>query len=189
MSFLKKFFGLFGNLGDRLVCVFFAFLFTQVPTYINQYTDVLAGAKMEAQKTYVELDESAAEFNLTVDAYLKKLVANEDAMVRENAEVSLNAVERYRRYQEAFEALTSASLWTRPFSLLKHYDKSIHAAMQFETNIPITVEGGVYAFVGVLIGLLAIALFTSIAKWIGRLINPPRPTYDPYKYRKENSGN
>ncbi|RMG70709.1 MAG: DUF2937 family protein [Bacteroidetes bacterium] len=178
MSFLSKLFLPIGSLVDRLICVAFAVVLAQAPVYMAQYIDVLSGAQMEAGKVYEELSVAARAFDLEVDPYLDKLAENADPMVRSNAEVQQNSVRRYRRYTEALKALRDRSAWVRPFMLMRHYDPSIHAAMDFEPNVPLTIEGAVYAGLGVLLALMVMAFF----KWLAGLIFRKRPTvYDAYE--------
>jgi hypothetical protein len=178
MSLLSKVFSPIGSLLDRVICVVFAVVLAQAPVYMAQYIDVLAGAQMEAGKVYEELTVAARTFDLEVDPYLDKLASNADPMVRNSAEVQLNAVARYRRYTEALKALRDRSAWVRPFMLMRHYDPSVHAAMDFEPNVPLTIEGAVYAGLGVVLALLVMALF----KGLGRLIFRKRRTvYDEYE--------
>ena len=162
MIFLKFFFGSIGSLADRVICVLFAIILAQAPVYISQYVNVLAGAQMESEKIYDDLENSAAKFNLTLDEYLGRLLSNPDPMVKENAEVSSSAVNRYRQYSEALDALLNSSVWSKPFRLMQYYDQSIHAAMKFEPNVPLTYEGGFYALAGVLIAMLILGLFRTI---------------------------
>ena len=162
MAFLNFFFGSVGSLVDRIVCVLFAIALAQAPVYIAQYIDVLAGAQMESQKTFDDLEERAAKFDLTLDEFLGRLLNNPDPLVKENAEASASTVERYRKYTEALNALLDSSPWAKPFRLVQYYDPSVNAAMHFEPNVPLTFEGAFYALAGVLIAMLIIGFF----RWI-----------------------
>ena len=162
MVFLKFFFGSIGSVIDRILCVVFAVVLAQAPVYIAQYIDVLAGAQMEAQKTYDDLDNRAAKYEMTVKEFLDRLLENSDPLVRENAEATASTVDRYVRYSAALDDLLNSSALSRPFKLMKHYDPSIHAAMKFEPNVPLTIEGAFYALAGVLIALLIIGFFRMI---------------------------
>ena len=85
----------------------------------------------------------------------------------DNAGVSQRAVARYQRYQEAYRALITANVWTRPFVFLAHYDRTIAGAMHFEPGIPFTWEGGIYGLVGLLLAMLLLALLRRIVRAIG----------------------
>ncbi|MEL6672147.1 MAG: DUF2937 family protein [Bacteroidota bacterium] len=151
-----------GNVADRIICVVMAVLLAQLPVYINQYVDVLSGAKQESEITYKELVSIASSYNRSVDEYLEELMANPDRMVRDNAEVSQSTVQRYKKYAQALEALSTGPSWMRPFKLARHYDANIHSAIQFEPNIPLTFDGLLYGFVGLLLGMALVGIFRSI---------------------------
>jgi Protein of unknown function (DUF2937) len=164
---MSRIFSFFGSLADRIFSVAMALLFALVPTYMAQYTDVLAGAQMESGKLYQELTEVASKYNLSAHDYLEQLSKNTDPMVRDNAEVSLSAVKRYLKYTEALEALKSASIWNRPFRFLRYYDQTISDAMIFEPNVPLNLEGIAYALAGVLVALLIVALLRGLLYLFG----------------------
>ncbi|MDX2245739.1 MAG: DUF2937 family protein [Bacteroidia bacterium] len=162
MSFLTPIAKYFGTIADRIICVVFAVVFAQVPVYIAQYIDVLSGAQMESQKMYDDLVGRAQKYELTIEEFLERLKANPDVLVKENAEASESAVNRYKNYTDALNALLHSSVWSKPFRLMKHYDPSIHSAMQFEPNLPLTGEGLIYALLGVVVAVLLIGLISSL---------------------------
>lgn len=168
MKGIFSLFGLVGNLLDRILCVLGAVVLAQAPVYMAQYVDVLSGAKMESGIVYSELSQLAESYNLSLDAYLGTLEANPDPMVRENIAVQRSAVDRHIRYVTAFEAITQASLWTRPFRFLQHRDPAIQQAVVFEPNVPLTLEGAVYALLGILLVMLLLGLVRRIGRGMRR---------------------
>lgn len=164
MSFFLNIFGSIGSLADRIICVVFAVVLAQAPIYMGQYINVLSGAQMESQKTYDDIESRAKKYQLSVDEFIERLIANPDDLVRENAEVSMNAVERYKDYTEALNALLNSNIWLKPFRLMQHYDPSIQAALQFKPGVPLTLEGVVYGLIGVVLAMLLISLFKRIWK-------------------------
>ncbi|MEZ4777251.1 MAG: DUF2937 family protein [Bacteroidia bacterium] len=162
MSILSPITRSLGTITDRIICIVFAIVFAQAPVYMAQYIDVLSGAQMESQKLYEDLVERASKYELTIDEFLERLKANPDVLVKENAEASESAVNRYRNYTEALNALLESSVWNKPFRLIKYYDPSVNAAIQFEPNVPLTWEGIIYAFIGLVLALVIIGLFSSL---------------------------
>ena len=59
-----------GSLLDRIMCILAAVLLAQAPMYMNQYLDVLAGARLESIKLYEDLEQTAARYNQTVEGKL-----------------------------------------------------------------------------------------------------------------------
>lgn len=146
---------------DRIICLAFAIFFAQAPNYIAQYVDVLSGAHMEAERTFTKVSEQAMQFGMQADEYIRTTIEDtaEGSPARQLIEVTANTVKRFYNYQKALTAIKNATPWARPFVLLQHYDPQIHSAIDFEANLPITVEGGVYALIGLVIALLFISLF------------------------------
>ncbi|MDX2286013.1 MAG: DUF2937 family protein [Bacteroidia bacterium] len=171
MAFLKRILGWFGSVLDRILCILAAVAFAQGPVYMAQYTDVLSGAKLEAGKSYEALSQEAARFNLSLPQYLDELLRNENPMVRGNAELDAALVKRYEGYTRALEAIQRASVWERPFALARHFDRSIHDAVQFEPGIPFSWEGLAYA----LAGLIAMMLLLALLGRAGRLFRRRKP--------------
>lgn len=175
MKGIFNFFGLIGNVLDRLLCVAGAILLAQAPIYMAQYVDVLSGAKAESGIIYNELTTLAKSYNLELEDYLDRLEANPDTMVRENIAVQRSAVSRYQRYEDAFAAITGATIWSRPFRLMQHFDPLIGQNVVFEPGLPLTIEGGVYALVGVILVLLILGIIRRIGRGLRK------STKDDYK--------
>lgn len=151
-----------GNLADRILCVVAAVFLLQAPIYMNQYQNVLSGAQMESEISYERLRQIAADFDQTLTEYLGELLANDNPKVVANAEADQEQIDRYESYTEALGALQSASVLTRPFVFTSHYDPAIASAVVFEPGLPLTMEGFVYALVGIVGMMLLIALVKRI---------------------------
>lgn len=157
-----RIFNFFGNLTDRIITVLLALILSQVPIYMNQYTQVLSGAHMESESTFLELEARAAQYNQTVEAFLYELTQNEDPKVKDNAEVSLNTVERYLDYDKALRSLEASNAFTRPFNFIKHFDQRIRTALNFKPGILLTWEGFIYGLIGVILAMILMGLFGKI---------------------------
>ncbi|WNJ21256.1 DUF2937 family protein [Pontibacter sp. G13] len=177
MSILAALFRPIGTFLDRIFCLVVAVMLTQFPAYMSQYVDVLSGAHMEAERSYVELEDLAVKYHLTVQEYLSTLARNDNAMVRENIEKQQQDVDRFMGYDQALTALREASVWTKPLVLAEHFNPAIHDAMAFEPQVPMTEEGVVYALIGLILALTII----SILKGMGRMFtrDPMPPTFKP----------
>lgn len=158
------FLNFFGNLTDRIFTVLLAVIFSQIPIYMNQYTQVLSGAHLESESTYLELEARAAQYDQTVEAFLYELTQNQDPKVKDNAEVSLNTVERYLDYDKALKSLEGSNAFTRPFNFIKHFDNRIRAALKFKPGILLNWEGFTYGVIGVILAMILMGFFGKIFK-------------------------
>jgi hypothetical protein len=154
----SKFFRPFGELFDRIVCIAFAILFAQLPVYINQYIDVLSGALTEARILYSDVEQQAGQMGMSVDDFIRHHLDNADEVFIKSGEVYSRAVTRYQAYDEAFTALTSASVWTRPFVFLSKQDPELRKAVVFDAGLPLNLEGAIYALAGLLVALLILGI-------------------------------
>ena len=159
---MKRFIRSIGSLADRILCVVAAVIFLQAPIYMNQYQNVLAGAQQEAERSYLRLQQIAADFDQTLREYIDELLANDNPKVVANAEEDAEKLNRYEEYTASLTAFQQANVFTRPFVFTRHYDAAIGSAVIFQPGLPITMEGFAYALVGILLMMLLISLVKRI---------------------------
>lgn len=166
MRWLSTLFSPIVTLTDRVVCVLFAVAFAQGPTYIAQYMDVLSGAEMEARNTYERVEDRAIQRGMGVNEYIQQTIEETPRGIEawEYVQDTKGTVERYQRYRAALDALERSSPWTKPWVLAYHFESSIHKAIRFEPNVPLTYEGGMYGLVGVVLALLLIGAIKGLLR-------------------------
>lgn len=142
---------------DRALCVIGAVIFSQAPEFMQQYLQRLGGHLDEARRQLRQFQETAAQSGLTLDGLIGRTGANADPAVARLGEVMTAARARVDTLEAAQSAIQHASLWTRPFVFLRHLDPAIARATAaiFKPAVPTTIEGLVYALLGMLV-LLAI---------------------------------
>lgn len=188
MTAIKKLLGSIWGLFDRLLCVAFAFAFSLIPAFIQQYQDTLGEVRDRAQDTYVALDAKAAQFNLDVDSYLDRQDLIPDSLREINPQLMQDAVNRYRAYDTSFRTLAAAPNWKKPFTFLSEFNKTIRSSLDFKPIVSVNWVGAFYAFLGVLFALGLLGLVEGIATRLNKRFTKPKPVYDPYKYRKKDQG-
>lgn len=159
---MKSWFRSLGNLTDRIICVVAAVVLLQAPIYMNQYQNVLAGAQQEAALSFNSLAQIAADFDQTLREYLDELLANDNPKVVANAEEDDEKIKRYESYTASLEAFQQANVFSRPFVFLGHYEQRLANAVEFQPGLPITMEGFVYALLGIVIAMLLIGLLKRL---------------------------
>ncbi len=142
---------------DRALCVIGAVLFSQIPEFMQQYLQRLGGHLDEARRHLQQFQDTAAQSGLTLDRLIGQTGANADPAVARLGGVMTEAVNRVNTLEAAQAAMQHASLWSRPFVFVQHIDAAIARATWtiFKPAVPTTIEGLVYALVGMLI-LLAV---------------------------------
>lgn len=111
--------------------VFLAFVLTgaitgsQVPSFVDAYTQRLGGALDEARATLAGFERAAASAGLTFDDYRQRLTGNPDVAFRKTGE----AIDRLARRVEALDALerelAEAGPWQRPWVVARSHDRQI----------------------------------------------------------------
>lgn len=149
--------GAFEGLLDRALCVIGAVLFSQAPEFMQQYLQRLGGRLDEARLQVTQFQHTAAQSGLTLERLISQTSANADPAVARLGGVMTAALDRVGALEGAQDALLHASLWTRPFVFLRHFDPAIGRATWtvFQPAVPTTLEGFVYALLGMLV-LLAV---------------------------------
>ena len=137
---------------DRLLCVFGAVLFCQLPEFIQQYLQRLGGRLDEARRQLAQFTEVAAKSKLTLAEFIQRTSHNADESVARLADVMSNTVARVDSLAAADLAIRNASLWKKPFVFFAQFDPSIARATFdiYKPAVPTTVEGLSYAILGML---------------------------------------
>lgn len=171
LKWLGKF---FGTLTDRIICIVVVLLLSQVPTYISQYRDVLAGAHDTARIHYLDIERDAKRFGKNVMPFLEGIRERNDPEASALAVTDIKAVKYYLELDESIAQLNQASIFTRPFVLAANYQDNLHqlTIANFEPNVPLTPEALAYAAVGLFLSIGLVGLF----KYLGR---------ESYAYVKE----
>ncbi len=141
---------------DRILCVAGALVFSQAPEFAQQYLQRLGGHVDEAKRIVKQYQETAAQSGLSLDTFIARTNANADAAVAKLGGVMSSAVARVQELEASQGAIQNASVWTRPFMLVRHGDPEIAEATWqiFKPALPITGEGLLYAIIGMLLLLI-----------------------------------
>src|SRR5688572_6927254 len=135
---------------DRILCVLGTVAFSQIPEFMQQYLQRLGGHLDEARRQLGKFEDAAEQSGLTLDRLITQTGSNADAAVAKLGGVMTDSVARVEELQAAQTAIVNASIWERPFVFFKNMDADIARATWqiFKPAIPTTVEGLVYAAIG-----------------------------------------
>jgi hypothetical protein len=140
---------------DRVLCVVGAVVFSQLPEFFQQYLQRLGGHLDEARRQLEQFRQAAAQSGITLDRLIADTKGQAEPAVAQLGGVMANTVARVETLQASENALRTASIWSRPFVFVQHLDAPIaHATWTaFRPGIPTTLEGLVYAALGMLVFL------------------------------------
>jgi hypothetical protein len=153
MKFGRSVLGFGEGLIDRALCVIGTVAFAQFPEFVQQYLQRLGGHLDEARRQLAHFRDVATQSGLTLDGLISRTDANSDPVVAKLGGVMSEAVARVAHLEQAQAAIQNASPWTRPFAFLGHAEHDIVRATMhaFQPAVPTTVEGLVYAVLGMLV--------------------------------------
>jgi hypothetical protein len=154
-----------GSLMDRLFVVAGAFLGSQIPEFLHQYTQRLSGHVGELQRLLNQMRQVASYSNKTLEQYIHKFITSPDPDFARQGEFMHGMASRFEELNLALNHLTQTSMWLRPYTFLKEVQYDIaHATLaSFQPGINLNYEGLCYAGAGILIGW---AFYQMVSKCI-----------------------
>jgi hypothetical protein len=151
---LRKITAIFDGFLDRVFSMAGAVIFSQIPRFMDQYKDVLQGALFESSKMVQSITLRANEVHRSLEEFIGKHLGSQDPDFIASGKIMQEALNRYDRYKEAFDALSSANIFKKPFVFFYYIDWELFKAVKFTPGIPMTVEGAVYAVAGLMFGFI-----------------------------------
>lgn len=142
------------SLLDRLCMVLGAFIGSQIPAFMQQYTQRLGGHVAELNRLFDHLQVVAGQSNKTINQYIHKFLSSSDPDFVHQGEFMQNLEMRLQQLNQSLYQLTHSSLWDRPFVFIKdlHYDIAQSTFASFQPSLNITVEGLCYTGIGMIAG-------------------------------------
>lgn len=150
----RKIYSIFDGLLDRIFSAGGAVILSQFPRFLNQYTTLLQGALYESERIVERYRQAASLGNKTLESYISKFLNSTDPDFSAQGVVMRDVVNQNQIYKDALEALTNTSIWYKPYAFLRYMDWSLVKTIKFTPGIPLTLEGAVYAFAGLIAGFL-----------------------------------
>ncbi|HNU91413.1 MAG TPA: DUF2937 family protein [Spirochaetota bacterium] len=157
---------------DRICSVLGALIFVQVPVFITQYIQRLGGHVDELARVVNQYRASAADTGKTLEEYVRRFLSSSEAdFVSAGANMQGN-IDRLADIELALEQLTNAGPFSKFFYFLKNIDLEITRATikNYTPGMNISLEGAVYALVGLLVGMLVYFFVKKLFALLGRKI-------------------
>jgi hypothetical protein len=143
-----------GGVVDRILVVLGAFLFSQFPAFLQQYSQRLGGHLAELNRQILELQRLAMQSGKTLPAYIHKFSSSGDSDFSRHGAQMQKMLERQVELSDALNHLTHATLWTKPVAFIQHLQWEIAQGTLslFQPGLSLTMEGLVYAAMGMVVG-------------------------------------
>lgn len=139
---------------DRMFALFGAVAFSQFPLYMQQYMKQLEGHAAELRHQVESLQIASAMTGKSLSQYVTKFLESGDGDFVLQGEIMQRMIERSHLFSEALIKLNEAPLYSKPMVFFQYLDLNImkSTAGTFEMGIPLSLEGGVYALLGLFAG-------------------------------------
>ncbi|MFI5344042.1 MAG: DUF2937 family protein [Chlamydiales bacterium] len=161
---------LFLSMLDRLFVIVGALLGVQIPLFMQQYMQRLAGHVAELNRVLNNLRELAFQSNKTLEEYIAKFLANPDLDFSRQGEFMLGVESRWRHLSLALENMSASSIWMRPYLFLRDLQPEIAKPVfySFEPGLNLTLEGLAYAVLGAVLGF---CLYQALCKGVSAIFH------------------
>lgn len=138
----------------------------QFPAFQVQYRQQLAGRLEQVRSDLSNLFDEARDKDLAPEELLERASRESGPYTSILLEDAEQALADHHRLESAYEALLLSDPLNRPFLFLQHLDPQIarSVAAHFQPALPLTLEGLVYAGLGLLIGVA----FAALLEYAGR---------------------
>ena len=93
--------------------------------------------------------------------YIQKFVGSHDPDFAMQGQFLQTLLQRYEDLTQAYQALDTAAPWAQPLLFVRYFHSDVAASTwhHFELGLPLTVEGAIYAVIGVIVGMVFYRLF------------------------------
>lgn len=141
---------------DRICAVAGALLFSQLPLFMQQYTQQLSGHVAELRLQVNAIQQAATHSSKTLEQFIQKFVESNDPDFVRQGDIMLAMVNRWYQFSDAYTALQESSVFTRPFNFLYHLNWDIAAGTWniYTFGIPFNLEGLIFALIGIVVGYI-----------------------------------
>src|SRR5262245_43621845 len=163
-----------GKLLEGIFALAGALALSQAPLYMQYYTQQLSGHVSELKLQIFYLERAASQTGKSLGLYVQKFLSSTDQDFRIQGQLMQGMLDRFQILTEQLHALQSATVLERPFifSQSLQWDIARETMHSFELGLTLSVEGAVYAFLGMLLGYLLFFFLRVILRIILSLLMP-----------------
>jgi len=157
---------------DRIFVIAGAFLGSQVPSFMHQYTQRLAGRVDELQFQIKKWQELALLSNRTLPEYIQKFISSPDADFSGQGVLMQSTLERLDSLSQALHRLQDSAPLGRAYHFVAQMNGDLFWST-FHSYIPqmtMTIEGLSYSLVGMFFGYFVFRVFAKGIRAGGSII-------------------
>lgn len=168
---------LIGGLLDRLFIVLGAFFGSQVPAFMHQYTQRLAGHVEELDHLLSEIRRTTVLSGKPMEVYIDKFLTSNDPDFVMQGEFMQMMYMRWQHLTRVLHDLVESSMWQRPYIFFRelNFDMAKSTFSSFQPGISLTLEGLCYTGIGIFAGYILYQIAVKAVFWSFRQKKPPNP--------------
>jgi Protein of unknown function (DUF2937) len=156
---------------DRLFVVIGAFLGSQIPAFMQQYTHRLVGHVNELEHLIQNLRQVASYSNKTLEVYIQKFLTSADSDFVHQGQFMEEIVGRWEQLRYSLQHFQQSLLWQRPFVFIQDLQSDIARSTfdSFQPGFNLNLESLCYAGLGLFLGFIAYQLLTyclAVIRWV-----------------------
>lgn len=161
---IRKIVSLFDAFFDRVFAVIGALILSQAPLFFQNYIQRLSGHVDELSFQIQAMQQIAEKNGKSLVEYIQKFVGHIDPDFAAQGELLQEMLKRHGELKQTLIGMQEASLFARPFYFAQHMQKEIVQATfkDFSFGLSWSLEGLVYALVGIFLGLFVYHLCRTV---------------------------
>ncbi len=151
---------------NGIVSVLGAAITSQFPAFFQQYQQRLGGSLDQAKVAVGRVEQVAQALGMTVDNMVERFMLSRDEAYQSLGAINIQALQDLARLEKADAALAEATGADKFLQFINHLDPVVveGAWRAFEPAVPLTTEALVYAGIGMLSGILFLAIIEFILR-------------------------
>lgn len=157
---------LFTRIVDRCFAAASAIVFLQAPQFIRDYTQVLHGHLAEVSWQVNQIQKLASKSHSSINDLIQKYLSHSDPDISFQGNFVEMLIQREQEYNHAFQALSHANPLQKPFVFLKSFQWDLfkETLNLFTPGLPLSLEGLIWAFLGLIAGYLLFRTLCFLAR-------------------------
>ena len=145
-----------GGLVDRVFALVGAVIISQAPLFMDQYQQQLTGHIAELRIQVSVIQQAAKQSGKTVEQFVQKFLLSGDVDFVRQGEIIQEMIERLQSLSSAQQSVNTSTVFMKPFVFVRHmnWDVANSTAHKFIPGLAFSLEGLIYAFIGLILGYL-----------------------------------
>jgi len=167
---------------DRAVSIVCAVVFAQIPQFILLYQQRLGGRVDELARLIDQYRSAAVDTGKSLEAFIQIHTGSTVPEFARTGRIMLDNLDRFNSMKSALDALSSASPGMKFFVFIKtiNIETASSTIKTLTPGVPFSLEGLVYASIGLVFGMILYAAIKKILAVLGRKLSGRGPGREGY---------